>query len=158
MKQLSRRGSSVASFYLGMAYEQGYLVNRSLSAARKHYQRAADAGNPEAEYNLAVFYTNGWGGVKDTVKAKELLQSAAEGGVEQARIVVGSDIDVTVDVSTSKSDSKSTPKSAQDIYRLGRSFEDLGEMSVALDMYTKAEEAGCFKARRARQRLSSLSS
>ena len=37
-------------------------------------------GNPDAQYNLAVFYTHGLGGLdQDTAKAKQLLKKAAKG-------------------------------------------------------------------------------
>ena len=135
-----------------MAYEHGHLVKKNLNSARIYYQRAAHAGNAEAEYNLAVFYNEGWGGLsKNKAKARELLESAAEAGVGKAQRCLGLKT-VTV------AELEEEQNSARDLYRLGRSFEDLGEVSVALDMYDKAEKAGYIKAGRARQRLSSSSS
>lgn len=150
LKVESQKGSSVASFFLGMAFEQGYLVNKNLNTARIYYQRAADAGNPEAEFNLAVFYSKGWGGLaKSEEKSLALLHRAAEAGLVKAQNALG--LDIKVDLEEEK-------KSARDLYMLGRSFEDLGEVGVALEMYKKAEKAGYSRAGRARVRLSSLSS
>jgi TPR repeat protein len=43
-------------------------------------QREAQAGDPDAQYNLAYLYENGLGVPKDETKALELYQQAADQG------------------------------------------------------------------------------
>jgi TPR repeat protein len=47
-------------------------------------QREADAGDPDAQYNLAYLYENGLGLPKDEEKALELYQKAADQGHSEA--------------------------------------------------------------------------
>jgi len=151
LKTQSRRGSSVASFYLGMAFEQGFLVNKNLRKARIYYEKSAAAENPEAQYNLAVFYLEGMGGLtKDAAKGRGLLEKAAAGGVAAALEALG--------VDQVKEESCVGEKSGEELYSLGRSFQDLGEIKTALEFYTQAAEAGCSKAVRAKERLTSVCS
>jgi len=150
LRRQSRRGSSVASFYLGMAYEQGYLVDQDLKVARVYYELSSASGNSEAQFNLAIFHLEGRGGLKQSAeKGRELLEKAAAGGAQAARAALGLDEE--------KEESGESIRSGKDLYMLGRSFEDLGEKKAALDFYTMAAEAGYTKAGRAQRRLSSSS-
>jgi len=150
LRRQSRRGSSVASFYLGMAYEQGYLVDQNLAAARSYYELSAASGNPEAQFNLAIFHLEGRGGLKRSEeKGRDLLEKAAAGGLQAARAALG--------LHEGKEESGESNRSGKDLYMLGRSFEDLGEKKAALDFYTLSAEAGYSKAGRALQRLTSAS-
>ncbi len=47
-------------------------------------QREANAGDPDAQYNLAYLYENGLGLPKDEEKALELYQKAADQGHSEA--------------------------------------------------------------------------
>ena len=47
-------------------------------------QREANAGDPDAQYNLAYLYENGLGLPKDEDKALELYQKAADQGHSEA--------------------------------------------------------------------------
>jgi len=148
----SRRGSSIASFYLGMAYEQGHLVSVNLVRAVKYYRTAAKQGNAEAMYNLAAFYQEGRGGLpRDPEKTELLVRRAAEAGLPAARQALG--------LRTKKENctEERPERSGRELYLLGQSFESLGESAVALDMYTRALHAGYARARRAVQRLDSSS-
>ena len=60
-----------------MIYETGRRGER-FRASRRLVRKAADAGIPEAQYNLAVMYANGEGVPKDQAKANELYKKAAE--------------------------------------------------------------------------------
>jgi TPR repeat protein len=55
-------------------------------------RQAADAGNPEAQYALAILYRHGRLIPKDEAKARALLKSAAAMGVPEAQTVLGQDI------------------------------------------------------------------
>ena len=41
LMELSRLGSSVASFHLGMVYESGYMVAQDVKKARRYYEKSA---------------------------------------------------------------------------------------------------------------------
>lgn len=45
-----------------------------------HWQKEANAGDADAQYNLAYIYENGLGVPKDEAKALELYQQAADQG------------------------------------------------------------------------------
>merc|ERR1711962_340048 len=151
LRAQSRRGSSVASFYLGMAYENGHLVARNLATARKYYARSARAGNPEAKFNLAVFYAKGLGGLKvDAGRARSLLREAAEAGVPSARMALG-----ISESDDGKMDDSTGPVHGRELYLMGQSFEALGELEAALEMYGLAVKAGYRRAAPAEQRLNS---
>ena len=125
-------------------------------------------GNPDAEYNLAVYYIQGRGGLTpNSSKARQLLQSAASKGSEAALAALHKE------TSYSESSSRKSRFSSEEnsvnckstvtldkargihLYELGRSFEELGEIGAALEFYTQAIEEGYGKAREARQRLQS---
>jgi hypothetical protein len=165
MLDLSRQGSSVASFHLGMAYESGYMVTQDVKRARRYYEKSARLGNPEAEYNLAVYYSQGRGGLAPNLaKARQLLASAASKGSEPAFAVLQRE-NLNKGQSSSSGDESVSGAGGGGIdldkargvhlYELGKSFEELGEIGAALEFYTRASQEGCGKAREARQRLNS---
>jgi len=49
------------------------------------WQREAQAGDPDAQYNLAYIYENGLGVPRDEAKALELYQQAADHGHSAAQ-------------------------------------------------------------------------
>lgn len=53
--------------------------------ARLLLQKAAEAGNAEAMYNLGVLYQTGRGGTWDPTEARRWLQEAAEAGNAEAK-------------------------------------------------------------------------
>ncbi|KAI9348634.1 Sel1 repeat protein [Obelidium mucronatum] len=55
-----------------------------LAAAANWFRLAADAGLPEAEYNLGVMYERGEGVETDLKEAKSLFERAAEAGLVDA--------------------------------------------------------------------------
>jgi len=164
LMELSRLGSSVASFHLGMAYESGYLVNMDIRKARRYYEKSARLGNPDAEFNLAVYHSQGRGGlVPDSTRARQLLESAASKGSEAAISALHKS---RAKVDTDSAGASTTENSSErsgilnearglHLYELGRSFEELGEIGAALDFYSQACDEGYGKAREARQRLHS---
>ncbi|KAH3764274.1 sel1 repeat family protein [Pelomyxa schiedti] len=80
--------SSVTS--LGLCYDAGVGgVEKDNRKAVELYQRAADAGDTTAMYNLAVCYDNGDGVEKDTQKAVTLYQRAADAGNTSAMCNLG---------------------------------------------------------------------
>jgi len=60
---------------------------KQFSRAATDLQRLADAGNPEAQYLLGVFYLNGLNGPRDSAQARMWMQKAAAQG--HARAISG---------------------------------------------------------------------
>ncbi|MCD7802218.1 MAG: SEL1-like repeat protein, partial [Clostridiales bacterium] len=52
------------------------------------YEKAAQQGIAQAQFNLAACYYNGQGVTRDRAKAKEWFQKAADQGVEQAKAIL----------------------------------------------------------------------
>ena len=52
-----------------MCYEQGNGIDRNLQKAMEWYQKAAEQGIAESQYNLAQCYANGLGVKQDAEKA-----------------------------------------------------------------------------------------
>jgi TPR repeat protein len=75
---------------LGYLYDQGLGVAQNRSEAAKWYRRAADSGEPRAQFNLADLYLRGEGVPHDESAAFAWFQKAALGGHVEARIMVGS--------------------------------------------------------------------
>jgi TPR repeat protein len=69
--------------------EDGNKVEKiapSVSADKiSQLQREAENGDPDAQYNLAYRYENGFGLPKDEAKALELYQKAADQGHSEAQ-------------------------------------------------------------------------
>ena len=60
---LAEKGDAVALHNVGVSYQRGCGVERSDAEAAKWYRRAADKGNADAQFNLAVFFRDGRGGL-----------------------------------------------------------------------------------------------
>lgn len=58
-------------------YESGQGVKQNYKKAVDYYQKAADQGNPLAQFNLGYFKEGGLGGEQDYNKATEYYQKAA---------------------------------------------------------------------------------
>lgn len=72
---------------LGVCYDH---IQGELEKAMEWYQKAAEAGNAMAMYDLALHYYNGKGGLmKDEKKAVEWLKKAAEAGYASAMFELG---------------------------------------------------------------------
>ena len=65
---------------LAWLYEQGEGVNQDSFKAFEWYQKAANEGEPYAQYNLGVFYNTGKGVRQDYVQAKEWFGKACDNG------------------------------------------------------------------------------
>lgn len=69
---------------LGWAYEAGRGVARDLALAAVWFRRAAEGGDGEAMYALAVMHATGAGQVKDAALAAEWLKKSAAAGYAPA--------------------------------------------------------------------------
>jgi hypothetical protein len=71
-------------------YDQGLGVAQNRTEAARWYRRAAESGEPRAQYNLGDLYLRGEGVERDEVAAFGWFRKAALGGYPQGRIMVGS--------------------------------------------------------------------
>lgn len=78
-----------ATFNLGVCYELGVGVEKSMKNAMECYRAAASLGHKKAMYNLGVFYVHGRGGLKKNRDAARACFEAAEKlGLRQAKKVL----------------------------------------------------------------------
>ncbi|HEY0330859.1 MAG TPA: tetratricopeptide repeat protein [Rhodopseudomonas sp.] len=80
-RKAADKGSSSAMVELGVLYATGAGVAKDDAAARKLFERAAEAGNPRGISNLAAL-SGGGGAPADPVRARALLAKAAESNAE----------------------------------------------------------------------------
>lgn len=74
---------------LGYLYEHGLGVTQNYAQALNWYQKASDAGLPEARYNLATLYHLGLGVTRSQETALSLFTAAAQSGYADAEYMVG---------------------------------------------------------------------
>src|SRR5262249_25083415 len=79
-RRAADKGSTSAMVELGVLYGTGAGVAKDEMAARKLFQRAAEAGNPRGVTNLAAL--RGGAATTDPARARELLSKAAETNAE----------------------------------------------------------------------------
>lgn len=87
-KTLAEKGVVEAQFQLGVMYENGLGVEKSLSEAATWYERASQANHTGAIKNLAAMYFDGRGVSKDQKKAAELYRAAMIEGDTAAKTVL----------------------------------------------------------------------
>lgn len=88
-KKAAEGGFALAQYRLGVLYQIGQGVERSLPQARKWFGAAAEAGLREAEFNYAVMLETGSGGKRDPKEAARLYEISAGKGVRQAFLPLG---------------------------------------------------------------------
>ena len=90
LKVMAEGGSAPAQTYLARLYETGHAgVVQNLTEARRWTARAADAGDPAAMHNLALYYFRGEGGPPDAAAAAQWFKKAAEHGVVDSQYNLG---------------------------------------------------------------------
>ena len=83
-------GDPLAIYFLGAAYHHGqYGLEKDVTRAVELYERAAELGIKEAQYNLGCLYDEGTSVEKDTAKAIRLYEAAAMCGGVSARNNLG---------------------------------------------------------------------
>jgi len=82
-------GDPRAQLLLGMAFEFGQGVERSIDEAMRWYHMAADRGDPEAQTNLAYLYETGGNGPENPVEAAKWYLRAAVSGFARAKFNLG---------------------------------------------------------------------
>jgi TPR repeat protein len=71
-------------------YERGIGVPQDYAQAADLYRRAADKGDADAQFNLAILYDNGTGAPKNYMAAAGWYEKAAEQGLPRAQFNLGS--------------------------------------------------------------------
>ena len=85
-KQQAASGDAHAQYDLGVLYNNGQGVPRDYAQAAFWYRKAADQGNAEAQFALALVYETGEEGVaKDSAEAARWLRKAADQGLADAQ-------------------------------------------------------------------------
>ena len=69
---------------LGFMYGKGQGVEQNWQKAVEMYQKAAEKGNAQAQYNIANCYYNGWGVEKNLHEAAKWYQKAFDNGNNEA--------------------------------------------------------------------------
>jgi TPR repeat protein len=69
---------------LGYMYGHGRGVPRDDKKGRQSYEKAAEAGDATAMYNLGALYENGIGVAPDNQQARRWYQRAADAGDKNA--------------------------------------------------------------------------
>ena len=83
-------GDPVAIYHLGTKYRFGQLaLEKNVARAVELYERAAELGVKEVQFNLGVLYMKGTGVEKDTAKAIRNYEAAAMSGAVSARFNLG---------------------------------------------------------------------
>lgn len=86
-RKAADKGSTSAMVELGVALGTGNGVARDPDAARKLFERAAQAGNPRGVTNLAA--VSGGGVPSDPAQARAQLSKAADANVAEAQFQLG---------------------------------------------------------------------
>ncbi|CAD5116053.1 DgyrCDS4987 [Dimorphilus gyrociliatus] len=79
-------GHSFSNYNLGLAYELGHGVQKSVEKAVYYYEKAANDEHPSALHNLGVLYIDNGLNLE---RGNELIAKAAEYGVAEAQTFVG---------------------------------------------------------------------
>jgi TPR repeat protein len=87
-RKAADKGSTAAMVELGVLLGTGTGVAKDEAAARKLFERAAEAGNPRGVSNLAAL-SGGGGAPSDPVKARAMLAKAAEANSAEAQYQLG---------------------------------------------------------------------
>ncbi|HEX3888946.1 MAG TPA: SEL1-like repeat protein, partial [Phenylobacterium sp.] len=90
LKAIADGGHAPAQMFLARLYETGQAgVVQNLGEARRWTMRAAEAGDPTAMHNLALYYFRGEGAPQDTAAAAQWFKKAAEHGVVDSQYNLG---------------------------------------------------------------------
>ena len=159
-RKAAEQGHVEAQYKLALAYENGYGITQDLSEAVKWYHKAAELkhpeasrhlqsaevllaaqnGNAEAQYNLALAYENGNGMTKDLSEAVKWYRKAAEQGHAGAQ----------KELKTAELLLNAQNGNAEAQYKLAQAYEKgsgvTKDLTEAMAWYHKAAEQGLAEA------------
>jgi TPR repeat protein len=140
---------ALAQYFIASMYEQGRGLEKSHDKATQFLQIAANNGSPVAQFDLAVLYNDGAGGMSmDKAHACQLFEKAADQGYVRAMNNVGYCYQVGVD--RKKDDGKAIEYytkaaeggSTRSQRNLGILFGQLGQVEKAYFWLRVAESSG----------------
>ena len=85
----AEKGDASAQFFMGVAYENSYGVERDFTQAAEWYRKAAEQGHVGAQAYWGYSLLQGQGVKKDEKSAAEWLRKAAEKGNSEAQLNYG---------------------------------------------------------------------
>lgn len=87
--QAANEGNVDAQCFLGIVYSVGqYNVEQNYAEAIKWFTMAAEQGEPTAQYNLSLFYIEGFGVAPDTVQAQKWYDMALKQNPDLPPLIV----------------------------------------------------------------------
>jgi|WetSurMetagenome_2_1015567.scaffolds.fasta_scaffold189738_1 uncharacterized protein len=89
LTRLADQGRPDAQYYAGIMYIFGRGRIARDAPRGCAYEEKASTSQAEAMHLLGLCYLNGWGGVKDTAKAKDAFSRAADMGSVKAKCALG---------------------------------------------------------------------
>ena len=157
----ARGGNADATYRLGLFYEQGNGVPKSLPEARRRFGIAARAGHVDAMLRIARFLEDGTGGEKDLSLARQCYERLEEDGVAEGAYLLGEVYRVGKDVPVdfphalrhyrraaalgyekAERALEDLKETAEGIYERAVALEERGEMKAAVKEYRIAAEMG----------------
>lgn len=150
LKAAADKGLVIAEYYLGLCYINGYAVNKDINEAINWFTKAANQGNAEAQWQLALYYYDPWDGFTDT--SVYWIEKAALLGHAKAQYEIGHFFEfgnhVEKDlIKAMKWYSKASKQGdSRAYYRLGLCYEKGNGVErcydKAINYYIKASELG----------------
>ena len=157
----AKAGNARAQYQLGLCYESGNGVPKSVEEARRRFGLAAAAGVTDASLALGRYAAEGIGGDKDGALAVRLYTAAAENGNPEAAYLLGraygdgilTEADPVLALKwyeqaaaaghAEAAAARSRIREATAaIYEKGRLAERQGDYDTALELYTAAADMG----------------
>ncbi len=91
LRTIADSGDSEAQNEMGVRYAKGIGVQEDDSEAALWFSKAAEKGQAKAQFNLGIYYRNGYGGLKrDEIEAGRWFRAAALQGNAAAQYYLGS--------------------------------------------------------------------
>ena len=157
-KQLAENEYNIAVFsYLGISYYWGWGTEKDEKKAFHWFKKAAENGEPVAQYELSVFYSNGEVVERDEKKAMEWLQKSAENGNERAMYIYAQNLETGNNLV--KKDEKAamayyeklsskghTPAKVRLARMLWSDRKDIGDYKRAYALFSEAADTGDLEA------------
>ena len=84
VSEIGRTGKRPGRITLGHLYYKGEGVDQDKAKAADYFEKAAEQGYSEAQFEIAKMYANGDGVEKDTKKAAQYFRKAAMQGNKEA--------------------------------------------------------------------------
>ena len=138
--QAANEGNVDAQCFLGIVYSVGqYDVEQNYAEAIKYFTMAAEKGEPTAQYNLSLFYIEGFGVEPDTVQAQKWYDLALQQRSDLPPLIVErpapNDIDLTINTKKKGKSDKITSKTKNKFAKAIPTFRTRAEAGDAVAQY-----------------------